>query len=66
MAGADYTKCAVCSKRCFYSGNIDWDDTDVGEVKATCTECTKKGYSVRIIRNNRITRYGEGRGHTGK
>jgi hypothetical protein len=39
MAGADYQDCELCSCRTFYDGNINYEGTNLGELKTLCIEC---------------------------
>ena len=55
MAASDYRLCDVCSHKCFYDSNVDYDFTEYpdtglwncGDWKVICRDCSQK-YTVEI------------------
>ena len=56
MAAADYYLCDVCSSKCFYDSNLNWENTDIpedrvrgtsmsldycGDMACICKDCAK-------------------------
>ncbi|MDH5527172.1 MAG: hypothetical protein OEY97_07690 [Nitrospirota bacterium] len=65
MAMIDYYLCDLCGEKCFYDANVRWKSTNVGDIRALCTECAKEA-RIEVVRGKgRVRDIGTERGgHT--
>lgn len=58
MAYFDYLHCAVCESKVLYDADIDYEESNCGDIKVLCKECIKNNTIIILPQKEKWERKG--------